>query len=143
MKKTVLTTCMLLGFTAATSFAQMNGGMMGGQQQHSGNVMIAQQSQAIKSGQMTNQEMMRDMAGMMKQMNETMQKMTHTIENKTVMEPRELLAMGKMTREMAAQMNEMADHMEPGRMDKQMINKMQERMKSMHQKIDAMQNEGK
>jgi hypothetical protein len=134
---------MLLSFTAATSFAQMNSGVKGGQQQHSGNVMTAQQSQTIKSGQMTNQEMMRDMAGMMKQMNETMQKMTHTIENKTVMEPRKLLAMGKMTREMAAQMNEMADHMEPGFIDKQMINKMQERMKSMHQKIDAMQNEGK
>jgi hypothetical protein len=141
MKKTVLTICMMLvGFTAATAFGQTSGGVMGGQQQqHSGNVMVAQQSKDMMNGQKMNQEMRQNMAGMMKQMNETMQKMTNTIETKTVMESRNMLVIGKMMREMSVQMNEMAGNMEQGRIDPQTITKMQARMESVNQRIDAIQ----
>jgi hypothetical protein len=130
MKKTVWTIGILIvGLNAVIAFGQTNGMMQGHR-----SVMIAQQSKDT-NGQKVNQEMKRDVAGIMKQMNETMQKMTQTIDNK--MESRNMPAIGKMMREMSVQMNEMAGHMVQGGIDPQTITKMQARMESMNQRLDA------
>ncbi len=139
-KAVVMISMMLVGVFAVTAFGQMNGGMTGGQQQQpSGKVVTAQQSKDVTNDRKTSQETMQNMTGMMKQMNETMQKMTDTVENKTGKEGRNMPAVAKMMREMSVQMSEMAGLMEKGKIDPQTITKMQARMESVNQRIDALQ----
>ena len=72
---------------------------------------------------MMSQEMMKDMTGMMKQMNEMMQKLSHPLGHMTVTDHAKMQDMAKVMRDMAAQMNEMAAHMEKGEMDKATVKK--------------------
>jgi RNA polymerase-binding transcription factor DksA len=87
--------------------------------------------------------MMGNMANMLEQMNEMMQKLSHPMRHLTVTEHAKMNDMGKIMREMAAQMNEMASHMEKDKLDKATVNKMQEKMKAINQSIEALQKEGK
>lgn len=133
MKKLLLAAAAVLGLTASAALAQTGGheGMTGGQK-HEG--MGTQQST-----QMMSQDMMHDMTEMMKQMNEMMQKLSHPMGHMTVTEHAKMQEMAKIMRGMAAQMNEMATHMEKGSMDRAAVKKMQERMKAINQEIDVLQ----
>lgn len=55
MKKILVVTALVIGLAAATAFAQMGG-------------MSDKQHEGMMDGQMINQQMMRDMSGMMNQM---------------------------------------------------------------------------
>jgi Spy/CpxP family protein refolding chaperone len=133
MTKILSAAVVIIGFTASAALAQMGG--------HEG--MGSQQSHQMIGGQMMSQEMTKDMAGMMKQMNEMMQKLSHPMGHMTVTDHAKMQDMAKVMRDMAAQMNEMAAHMEKGEMDKATVKKMQERMKAMNQSIENLQKEGK
>jgi hypothetical protein len=133
MNKILSAAVVIIGFTASAALAQMGG--------HEG--MGSQQSHQMMGGQMMSQEMMKDMTGMMRQMNEMMQKLSHPMGHMTVTDHAKMQDMAKVMRDMAAQMNEMAAHMEKGEMDKATVKKMQERMKAMNQSIENLQKEGK
>lgn len=93
---------------------------------------------AQMGGQMMSEDMMHDMSEMMKQMNSMMQKLSHPMEHMTVTEHAQMQRMAQIMRDMAAEMNEMATHMEKGSMDRATVKKMQERMKAMDREIDAL-----
>lgn len=121
--------------------AQMGGGTGGGamgDRQHEGTG-----SREMDNRQMMDRDMMRNMTGMMGQMNDMMQKMTNTMKDKTTMEHMKMGDMAKIMNEMSGQMREMADRMEKGNMDQATMNKMQERMKAMNQSIENLQKENK
>lgn len=86
---------------------------------------------------------MRDMAGMMEQMNKMMEKLSHPMTHVAVTDHAKMNEMGKIMHEMAAQMNEMATHMEQGKLDKGTVKKMHENMEIMNKKLDALQKDGK
>ncbi len=135
MKKAVLTiSAMLVGVTASV-FGQMNDRVPGAQRQPSGSTMVAQQKDA--SDQKMNPEIKQNITALMKQVNETMQKMTVSFENKESKEGRAVL--GRMMREMSLQMGEMAAAIEKGKLEPQTLTKMQARMESVNQRVDAIQ----
>ncbi len=118
MKRIVFMVMVILMLTATYGFAQTGGA----------------QSSAIMS-----REMMHNMTNMMQQMNELMQKLSHPMGHMTVTEHAEMNKMGRIMRDMASQMNEMAAHMEKGSMDPDAVKKMQARMKSISQAIEDLQ----
>ena len=124
MKRILVVVAVLVGLTALTAFAQMGGG--GGM-----------------GGQTMTQEMMRDMSGMMEQMNGMMQKLAHPMRHVTVTDHAKMNEMGKIMREMAVQMNEMALHLESGKVDKGTVGRLQEKMKAIDGKLDALQKDSK
>lgn len=129
MKKIFLVAVMTAGFTASTALGQM------GEQKHEG--MGAQHSSQMMSGQMTGEEMFRDMARTMKQMNELMQKMTHPMEHVTVTEHAKMLEMATVMHEMATQMHELATNMEKDKVERTEVKKLLEKMKETHKALEA------
>ncbi len=90
--------------------------------------MASDQGKAGGKSMRVSQDMMDDMAGIMQQMNDLMDKLSHPMEHMTVSEHAELNKMGKIMRDMAEQMTEMATHMEKGLMDSKTVNKMRKHM---------------
>ncbi len=78
---------------------------------------------------------------MMGQMNAMLMKMTHKMPNahNTVTEHGDMKAKGSIIHEMAAVMNEIANSMDQGKMDQQTVDKTHDRIKSLQQKIEAVQ----
>ncbi len=132
MKKIFLAAVMVAGIAAASALAQ-TGGMDG--QKHEG--MGVQHSSQMMSGQMTGEEMFRDMARTLKQMNELMQKMTHPMEHITVTEHAKMLEMATVMHEMATQMHELATNMEKDRVDRAAVKKLLEKMKETHRALET------
>ncbi len=139
MKKSLVIIFLMLVGVAATVFGQMNSGAPGERQhRHSGSAVVALQKD-VTDDQKMNQETKQNVTGMMKQMNEIMQKMTDTFENKVNKESRNLPVLGKMMRELSLQISEMAAVIEKGKLDPQTLTNMQARMESVNKRIDAIQ----
>jgi methyl-accepting chemotaxis protein len=87
------------------------------------------------------QDMMDDMASIMRQMNGLMDKLSHPMEHMTVSEHAELNKMGKIMHDMAGQMSEMAAHMEKGSMDSKTVDKMRRHMDEINQALQDLRKE--
>lgn len=123
----VFAVSLALTLASSQSFAQM-----GGQQKE------GMGSSQMKGGQMMSRDMMSNMTEMMKHMNEMMERLSHPMRHRTVTDHTQMYEMGKVMRKMAAEMNEMAAHMEKGEMDAATSQKMQERMKAINGEIEAL-----
>ncbi len=138
MKKSLVIIFLMFVGVAATVFGQMNSGAGERQHRHSGSAVVALQKD-VTDDQKMNQETKQNVTSMMKQMNEIMQKMTDTFENKVNKESRNLPVLGKMMRELSLQISEMAAVIEKGKLDPQTLTNMQARMESVNKRIDAIQ----
>ncbi|MDA8239294.1 MAG: hypothetical protein M0Z67_02860 [Nitrospiraceae bacterium] len=123
----VFAVSIVLTLASSHSFAQMDGKEKEGMG-----------SSQMKGGQMMSRDMMTSMTGMMKQMNEMMERLSHPMHHMTVTDHTQMYELGKVMRKMAAEMNEMAAHMEKGEMDAATSKKMQERMKAINGEIEAL-----
>ncbi|MCL5022431.1 MAG: hypothetical protein M1497_03530 [Nitrospirae bacterium] len=128
MKEVFLTGLLILGLLVPYSLAQKGdtGGVMEGQKG------------GMEKGQMMSREMLQNMTGMMSQMDELLEKMAHPMGHRTITEHRTMDEMGRIMRDMAAQMNEMATHMEKGSMDQATVGKMHEKMKAARESIEKL-----
>ena len=109
MNKLLLSAIAVVGLTAATAFAQMGGQGGPGQQGPQGGMMGSQQSQQMMGNQMMTQDMMRDMAGMMQQMNGVMGKLSGFMEHSGSMNHGKMMNLSKMMGEMSANMKDMSE----------------------------------
>jgi hypothetical protein len=133
MKRMLFISCAVVTvFIAVYSFAQM-----GGQQKE------GMGSSQMRGGQMMSQDMMTSMTEMMKQMNGIMERLAHPMHHMTVTDHTQMNELGKVMRKMASEMNEMAVHMGKGEMDAAAAKKMQDRMKTINQEIETLQNKNK
>lgn len=129
MRKVFLIGCiMVLALSASYGFAQMGGQ----QKERSG-------SSQMKGGKMMSRDMTVNMTEMMKQMNEMMERLAHPMHHMTVTDHTQMHDLGKVMRKMAAEMNEMAAHMEKGEMNEAAAKKMQERTKAINQELEDLQ----
>jgi hypothetical protein len=137
MKKipTVIT-AWVIGLAAATAFAQLGGQQ---KQQPEGGMTGSRQSSQMMSGQMMSQEMMHDMSGMMRQMQSLMQRMAMTMDQKQVMEHSQRQDILRTMDGMIITMKEMFQQIGKGKIDPELMIKMQERMKYMNTVMDGMQ----
>jgi len=119
------------------------GGMGGGQgQQPGGGMMGSQPSSQMMGGQtMMQQDMMRDMMGMIGQMDQAMQKMSRGMEGQVPMDRMQQMSRGMG--ELSVTMKEMSEHMATGTMDPTTTKAMQERIKNLNQTIDNQSKQGK
>ena len=143
MKRQLATTAAILGFAAVSAHAQMPGGTMGGHggMGAPGQGMSVQQSQQMMGGQMMNQEMMRDLSGMMRQMNDMVQSMSRAIDQHPMMEQDRMRDMAKLMEDMSATMREMSQQMAQGRMNPAMTRRMEERAGQMNRMLEELKNE--
>jgi hypothetical protein len=135
MKKTafvVFALSLALSLASSDGFAQMRS------QQKEG-----MGSSQMKGGQMMSRDMMANMTEMMRQMNGMMERLSHPMHHMTVTDHTQMNELGKIMRKMAAEMNEMAAHMEKGEMDAATAGKMRERMNAIDLELKAMQQKNK
>jgi hypothetical protein len=123
----VFVVSLALTLASSQSFAQI-----GGQQKE------GMGSSQMKGGQMMSRDMMSNMTEMMKHMNEMMERLSHPMHHMTVTDHTQMNELGKVMRKMAAEMNEIAAHMEKGEMDAATSKKMHERMKAINREIEAL-----
>jgi len=76
-------------------------------------------------------------------MNEMLEGLSHPMHHMTVTDHKQMNELGKVMRKMAAEMNEMAAHMEKGEMDEATAKKMQERTKAINQELEDLQKKHK
>ncbi len=152
MKKVLLTAVLVGAFAAAPAMAQMggHGGMgmghqqsqMTGNQQDSG-MMSSQQSQHMMGGQqMMHQNMMRDMSGMMHQMNQMMRDISRMMDQHKDMSHSGMQKMSGLMNDMSTTMKDMSQQMATGQMDPALTKQMRDRIKAMNQIIESTQKEG-
>ncbi len=96
-----------------------------------------------EKGGMMSKEMLQSMSGMMSQMNELLQKMSHPMGHRTVTEHVKMHEMATIMRDMATQMNEMSAHMEKGGMDQASAKKMHNKLEEISRSIEKIQKESK
>ena len=91
------------------------------------------------SGHAMHHETMADMPGLISQTNQMLMKMTHAIPgtHATVTEHENMKEMGGVMHEMAKVLNDLANSMDQGKMDKQALDAMHDRIKALQQKIDG------
>jgi len=140
MKRQLARTAAMLGFAAVSAHAQTPGGMMGGHggMGAPGQGMSGQQSQQMMGGQMMNQEMMRDMSRMMRQMNDMMQSMSRAIDQHPMMDQDRMRDMAKLMEDMSATMREMSQQMAQGKMEPAMTRRMEERAGQMNRMLEEL-----
>jgi hypothetical protein len=138
MKRQLATTAAILGFAAVSAHAQMSGGMTGGHGGMPGQGMSGQHSQQMMGGQMMNQEMMRDMSGMMRQMTDMMQGMSRAIDQHPMMDQDRMRDMAKLMEDMSATMREMSQQMAQGKMEPAMTRRMEERAGQMNRMLEEL-----
>ncbi len=125
----------VIGLAAATAFAPM-----GGQQKQQPEGMTgSRQSSQMMGGQMMSQEMMHDMSGMMRQMQSLMQRMSMTMDRKQVMDHSQRQDILRTLDGMIITMKEMFQQIGKGKINPELMSKMQERMKYMNKVMDGMQ----
>jgi hypothetical protein len=129
----------VIGLAAATAFAQMGGQ----QQQQPGGMTGSQKSAQVMGGQMMSQEMMHEMSGMMGQLQNLMQRMSMTMDQKQDMDHSKRQGIMRTMDGMIITMKEMFQQIGKGKIDPEMMSKMQERMKYMNKMMDGMQKEKK
>ena len=100
-------------------------------------------SSQMKGGQMMSRDMMANMTEMMKQMNKMIDDLSHPMHHMTVTDHKQMSDLGKIMGKMAAEMNEMAAHMEKGEMDEATAKKMQEKTKAINQELEDLQKKHK
>ena len=130
MKRIFLITILIMGLIVAHSFAQMGGGMMGGQKgRMGGGMMGGQQGQMMEhKSMMSHGEMMSNMMDMTNQMSGMMKDM-----------PKEhMRKMSAMMRDMSKEMVEMSKIMEGGMASEKEMKKMHDRMIEMRNRISDM-----
>ena len=137
MKTQLSLSAVAFALTASMAWAQMPGGQGG----TSGQGMGTQQSQQMMGGQMMSQEMMHDMSGMMRQMNDMMQNLSRVMDKQQPMDSARMHDMSKLMQEMSVTMGDMSKQMAQGKMDPAMTKQMQERIKRMNQTLDTLQKE--
>lgn len=126
MKRIIVATLMLIGLTAATVLAQM-----GGQEKEGAGSPQMAGGELMSSGMMTN------MTDMMGQMDQMLEKLAHPMRHLTVADHKQLYDLGKVMRKMAAEMNELAAHMEKGEINEAAAKQMDKRMKAINQEIET------
>ena len=126
-----------LAGTAMSASAQMQGGHTGmtGQQHPE---MSAQQSQQMMGSQMMTQQMMRDMAGMTRQMIDQMQRMRQVMDAGGPQDAQAQQRMSRVMDEMSATMHEMASGMAHGQVSPEAMRSMQQHMRDMEQMLTQM-----
>lgn len=130
-----------LGMAGAVALAQMGGGPgQGGAGAHRQD-MGTQQSQQMMSGQMMSQEMMRDLSGMMRQMNDMMQNMSRMMDSPQAMDQARTRDMSKLMQEMSVNMRDLSQQMAQGKMDPKTTKQMQERLDRMNRTLNNLQKE--
>ena len=143
MKKALILFLLLtmIGVMVNVGLAQMNDhGTTKGGQEHP--AMGKQQASHMMGSQMMNQEMMRNMTGLMKQMNEMMHKMTSTMDQKMTMDKGRMREMSRVMENMSVTMHEMSNQMGKGKMDPAITKKMKENIQEMNQMMDTIQRVG-
>ncbi len=118
MTRTRILAPAVLGLSSVAALAQMQGDHGGGMQNQPHGGMDTQQSQQMMGSQIMSQDMMRDMAGLMRQLNGQMQRMQQLMDHRTgAFDAAGQHRMAEMMDEMSATMHEMAADMGAGRMD--------------------------
>lgn len=125
----------VIGLAAATAFAQT--GMQ--QQQQPGGMAGSQTSSQVMGGQVMSQEMMHEMSGMMGQLQNLMQRMSITMDQKQDMENSKKQGIMRTMDGMIITMKEMFQQIGKGKIDPEVKSKMQERMKYMNKVMDGLQ----
>lgn len=128
MKNIIMGSIAMVVLLTAAAFGQMGGGAMGGMQ-----------NGGMGSQQPMSQNMMQNMTGMMKHMNEMMQKLSHPMGHMTVTEHAKFQDMAKIMREMATSMTELAAHMDKGKMDQATAVTMREKMNVLNKNLEALE----
>lgn len=129
--------CFMIGISAASAFAETTSG-------HGHDMKSSQQGQHMMSGMSSHtmhHETMADMPDLISQTNQMLMKMTHAIPSThaTVTEHENMKEMGGVMHEMAKVLNDVANSMDQGKMDKQTLDAMHDRVKALQQKIDGPQ----
>ena len=103
------------------------------------NMMGNQQSSQMMSGQMMNQQMLRDMSGMMGQMNTLMSKMSGTMDRDKTMDQTRTRDMSRLMDDMSITMKEMSGQMGKGTLNSAAMKRIQDKMKTMNQTMEDLQ----
>jgi len=141
MKKMFPMVVAAFGMAATVALAQMGGGPgQGGAGAHRQD-MSTQQSQQMMGGQMMSQEMMRDVSGMMRQLNDTMQGMSRALDSSRPMDAAHARDMSKLMQEMSTTMRDLSQQMAKGKMDPATTKQMQDRINRMNQTLNTLQKE--
>lgn len=132
MKKILIVLSATVTLASITASAQMGKN----QGQRDKNMMGTQQSSQIMSGQMMTQQKIRDMSGMLGQMNSLMHNMSSTMDQDRTMDRTRIHDMSKLMDDMSITMKEMSGQMENGSVNPAEMKRIQDRMKSMNQMMD-------
>jgi len=97
----------------------------------------------MKGGHMMSRDMMGNMTEMMKQMNEMLEGLSHPMHHMTVTDHKQMNELGIVMRKMAAEMSEVAAHMEKGEMDEVTAKKIQELQRAINQELEDLKNKHK
>ena len=87
---------------------------------------------------MMSNEMMRNMTQVMKQMQLMTRDMTHMMERSGAMDQHRMRDMARMMEQMSQHMHNMSEHMNEGKMDPDMANKMKQNMEKIQQMMKDM-----
>jgi len=124
--------CVLfLTLVVSFSYAQMGGGMMGGQKGEMGKSQMMEQKEM-----MTPEETQKEMKEMADQMSEVMQKIARKMKDMTPDERKEML---KIMRDMSDQMHDMSMAMGEGWGKVHDMNRMKEEMKELQKRMAEME----
>ncbi len=137
MNRIVFAICLMVALSAGIAFAEITSGL--GHDTNS-----SQQGQHMMSGMSghtMHHETMADMPDLISQTNQMLMKMTHAIPitHVTITEHENMKEMGGVMHEMAKVLNDLATSMDQGKMDKQALDVMHDRIKALQQKIDSPQ----
>lgn len=126
MKRLVAVTAVVIGLMGVAAFAQMGGG--GGMQRESAG-----------TPQTMSQDMVQNMTGVMTQMSEMLQKLSHPMGHMTVTEHARMQDLARIMREMSSTMTDLASHMDQGKVDKATAARMRDRMNAMNNSLKKLE----
>ncbi len=129
MKKILLISIVILTLTAVYGYAQMGGGMMGGQngQDKMGGGMMGGQQEMGQGGMMMQ---------VTNQMGSMMQRMSGMLEKS--MGPEDTTRMSEIMRDMSKQMMDMSNIMQSGNISRDEMQMLQQKMMETEKKFDMM-----
>jgi hypothetical protein len=125
---------MFLASAAGVALAQMAGGGMGGSGTSSG-MMSAAMGAQMMGGQMMKADMMSGLAGTMMQMDQMMQKMAGRL--RQPMDRKAMRAISGALADLSGMMKELSSQMGSGKMDPDLVERMNVRMAALGRSLDA------
>lgn len=123
---------LILAFTSFSALAEM------GNRQHS---TSSGQMRSSHPTQMMSREMMRNMSGVVQQMQRMTADMNRIMENTAAMNPARTKEMSQAMEQLSQAMHQMSQHMANGTFDKTMTREMDQQMKKISSTIKRMENQ--